>query len=173
MLRTLSGLLIALALVFGFTARAGAQDQFNCSDFATQADAQATLQFDPSDPNDLDGNEDGEACESGVGPGGTLTADVAISQMSDGTQDVDTSADTSGDTSGDTGSGDTSADTTSGADTSSSTSGSTTTGSTSGGTALPSTGAGITQTSDSSSLTFGLLVAAGIFGVAGLRARRA
>jgi micrococcal nuclease len=37
----------------------------DCSDFATQAQAQQTYDADPSDPNDLDGApEDGVACES-------------------------------------------------------------------------------------------------------------
>jgi len=35
----------------------------NCSDFATQADAQAMLEADPSDPNGLDANHNGLACE--------------------------------------------------------------------------------------------------------------
>jgi len=37
----------------------------DCSDFATQAEAQAVYDQDPSDPNGLDGSpEDGVACES-------------------------------------------------------------------------------------------------------------
>ena len=37
----------------------------DCSDFATQAQAQKVYEADPSDPNDLDGApEDGAACES-------------------------------------------------------------------------------------------------------------
>jgi hypothetical protein len=36
----------------------------NCSDFATQAQAQACLNADPSDPFNLDGDSDGVACES-------------------------------------------------------------------------------------------------------------
>lgn len=35
----------------------------NCADFATQAQAQATLDADPSDPHNLDADNDGEACE--------------------------------------------------------------------------------------------------------------
>lgn len=38
-------------------------DVFNCSDFATQAAAQAVLRADPHDPNVLDGDNDGVACE--------------------------------------------------------------------------------------------------------------
>lgn len=40
---------------------------FNCWDFADTADAQAVLVADPSDPNNLDGDNDGRACEWGVG----------------------------------------------------------------------------------------------------------
>lgn len=36
----------------------------DCSDFATQREAQATLDADPSDPNGLDGEGDGVPCES-------------------------------------------------------------------------------------------------------------
>ncbi len=36
----------------------------NCSDFATQEEAQAVLDADPGDPNHLDGEGDGVACES-------------------------------------------------------------------------------------------------------------
>lgn len=39
----------------------------DCSDFADTADAQAVLIADPSDPNNLDGDNDGRACEWGVG----------------------------------------------------------------------------------------------------------
>ena len=42
-------------------AQAGDQD---CSDFSSQADAQAHLRADPSDPDGLDSDSDGVACES-------------------------------------------------------------------------------------------------------------
>ena len=38
----------------------------DCNDFASQADAQAVLDADPSDPNVLDVDGDGLACETGV-----------------------------------------------------------------------------------------------------------
>ena len=74
-------LLVAAAtlLAFGVTATpAYAADTLNCSDFATQQEAQATLNADKSDPNRLDGDNDGVACEalpSGprVSSGGTTT----------------------------------------------------------------------------------------------------
>ena len=47
-----------------------AQDR-DCTDFTTQAQAQAVLDQDPSDPNQLDSDGDGTACESlpGGAPG--------------------------------------------------------------------------------------------------------
>ncbi len=43
----------------------GKGDAFNCGDFENQAQAQAVLRADPSDPNRLDGrDQDGRACES-------------------------------------------------------------------------------------------------------------
>lgn len=41
---------------------------YNCSDFASQAQAQAVLRADPSDPNQLDTDRDGIACESNKAP---------------------------------------------------------------------------------------------------------
>jgi excalibur calcium-binding domain-containing protein len=45
----------------------------DCADFATQQEAQAELERDPSDPNNLDADGDGVACETypyGTGDGG-------------------------------------------------------------------------------------------------------
>jgi hypothetical protein len=42
----------------------GSGDSYNCDDFLTQAEAQEILDADLTDPNGLDGNSDGEACES-------------------------------------------------------------------------------------------------------------
>lgn len=42
----------------------GGGDVFNCSDFGSQAEAQSVLNADPSDPNGLDGDNDGIACKS-------------------------------------------------------------------------------------------------------------
>ena len=46
-------------------------DAFNCADFDSQADAQAVLRADPSDPNQLDTDRprpDGVACEGNRAP---------------------------------------------------------------------------------------------------------
>jgi hypothetical protein len=70
-------LLLAVAVVLALTAApaafAQANDQ-NCADFASQAEAQAHLEADPSDPDNLDADDDGQACESfdfGASDGGT------------------------------------------------------------------------------------------------------
>jgi hypothetical protein len=42
----------------------GQGDRYNCSAFGSQADAQAVLRADPHDPNRLDADRDGVACES-------------------------------------------------------------------------------------------------------------
>jgi len=60
----------------------------DCADFATQQEAQAELERDPSDPSNLDGDGDGVACETypysdsgGTGGGGDLDcADFATQQ---------------------------------------------------------------------------------------------
>ncbi|WP_160133647.1 LolA family protein [Halococcus salsus] len=41
-------------------------DDLNCDDFPSQEAAQQNLENNPSDPNQLDGDDDGDACESGV-----------------------------------------------------------------------------------------------------------
>jgi hypothetical protein len=46
----------------------GQGDRYNCSDFASQADAQAVLRADPTDPNRLDADRDGIACETSPSP---------------------------------------------------------------------------------------------------------
>ena len=43
---------------------AAAQDVLDCNNFNTQAEAQAVYNKDPSDPNGLDGDNDGKACEA-------------------------------------------------------------------------------------------------------------
>ena len=45
----------------------------DCSDFASQAEAQAELASDPSDPNGLDADNDGQACETSSFGGGSAT----------------------------------------------------------------------------------------------------
>lgn len=65
---TAGGLLLAGSIFLA--APASAQDDLNCDDFDTQAEAQAEFDADPSDPNGLDRDDDGIACESL--PGGSM-----------------------------------------------------------------------------------------------------
>lgn len=55
---------IAAALFVGMSSPALATGDLDCEDFATQEEAQAVLDDDPSDPHRLDGDNDGHACES-------------------------------------------------------------------------------------------------------------
>jgi hypothetical protein len=72
---------VAVAVVFAavsvpMTGTALAAD-VDCADFPTQAQAQAVLVADPSDPNGLDGNHNGTACEDHAFPG----APAAVPQV--------------------------------------------------------------------------------------------
>jgi len=59
-----AAVLLAGAVSFSVAGPAAAADRFNCSDFATQPQAQAQLNMDRSDPNRLDANHNGIACEN-------------------------------------------------------------------------------------------------------------
>jgi len=52
---------------YQYLAPAVPANDLNCIDFADTADAQAVLIADPSDPHNLDGDNDGQACDRGVG----------------------------------------------------------------------------------------------------------
>lgn len=69
-------MVVVLVFAVGFTARltfeelanpstaAFAQDdQYDCASFGSQESAQAEFDRDPSDPSNLDADDDGEACE--------------------------------------------------------------------------------------------------------------
>jgi len=67
-MRTVLGIAVALAAVALVAAPAGGQaEAMNCADFASQADAQAFFDADPEDPNGLDEDGDGIACETTFG----------------------------------------------------------------------------------------------------------
>jgi len=53
---------LAAALCFPLAGVAAAQD-LDCANFQTQAEAQAVYNQNPSDPHDLDRDNDGKACE--------------------------------------------------------------------------------------------------------------
>jgi hypothetical protein len=55
--------LCLLALLVFASAVSAQEDQFDCASFGSQESAQAELERDPSDPSNLDPNNDGQACE--------------------------------------------------------------------------------------------------------------
>ncbi|WP_122090047.1 thermonuclease family protein [Halalkalicoccus subterraneus] len=67
---------------------------YDCSDFETQAEAQAVLDEDPSDPHGLDADGDGTACE-------TLPGGSGDSEGDDGESDGDGTDTDDGDSGGD------------------------------------------------------------------------
>ncbi len=79
---------------------AESSDDFDCEDFSSQADAQAVLDEDADDPNQLDSDDDGRACEDeftravsgspegGVETGGGGTLPGAVGDRASGAADV-------------------------------------------------------------------------------------
>jgi Excalibur calcium-binding domain len=64
---------------------ASAQDDQNCADFPSQAAAQAHLRQDPSDPDRLDADNDGLACENYQGyPEGSARDETPVGAVSGG-----------------------------------------------------------------------------------------
>ena len=74
------GVLFTAALSFGLSGTAHAADTYNCPDFVSQADAQAVYNANPSDPNQLDRDNDAQACEDHdyVANPGTVTSAMAL-----------------------------------------------------------------------------------------------
>jgi hypothetical protein len=60
---TLLAFASTFACISDYADKAAAQTDLNCSSFATQEEAQAVLNRNPSDPNNHDGDNDGSACE--------------------------------------------------------------------------------------------------------------
>jgi Excalibur calcium-binding domain len=66
----------------------GAQNLQNCSDFPSQAAAQANLRANPSDPNHLDANHNGIACEVLPYPPGSPTDFNPVSLQTNPTMQI-------------------------------------------------------------------------------------
>jgi hypothetical protein len=60
---TAAGVLVTAVLTLGTTGTANAATDRDCPDFATQAEAQAAYDAVPGDPERLDADDDGIACE--------------------------------------------------------------------------------------------------------------
>lgn len=100
----LCAVLLAMAFSIGAFGSAGAQDNFNCIDFAGDPGAaQQVLLDDPSDPNQLDGDGDGFACDANAGNTGGLPSanDPVEEPVDESPAGSDTPDDTDGDGSGD------------------------------------------------------------------------
>lgn len=97
----LCAVVLAMAFSIGAFGSAGAQGDLDCGDFGSQAEAQANLQANPNDPNQLDGNDDGVACErfdySGGSNGGTDTGGDVPSEPDAPINSNDTDGDGAGD----------------------------------------------------------------------------
>ncbi len=101
-------LIVALVLASGFTLRVAweelanpttpalaQEDQYDCASFGSQESAQAELERDLSDPNNLDPDADGQACEDynyGGGDGSTAPATASASATSAADDQYDASA---------------------------------------------------------------------------------
>ncbi|SNS78718.1 Excalibur calcium-binding domain-containing protein [Geodermatophilus pulveris] len=66
MRRTAAGVLVTALLTLGTAGTAHAAIDRDCPDFTTRADAQAALEAAPGDPERLDADGDGLACEDHV-----------------------------------------------------------------------------------------------------------
>ena len=79
-----AGVIFTAALSLGVSGTAHAADTYNCPDFVSQADAQAVYNANPSDPNQLDRDNDAQACEDHdyVANPGTVTSAMALGTTS-------------------------------------------------------------------------------------------
>ncbi|NEM07910.1 excalibur calcium-binding domain-containing protein [Geodermatophilus normandii] len=75
------GVLFTAALSFGFSGTAQAADR-DCPDFPSQAAAQAAYDAVPGDPERLDGDDDGLACEDyAYAPASSTTGTTSTPQV--------------------------------------------------------------------------------------------
>ena len=165
--------LLACGLAFGVLAEApvGAQEDVgNCGAYATQEEAQAVLDADPSDPEGLDPDGNGVACEGLPSAAASeVTADDAASDGGDaagemagtGTSGADTTADGAAPAEAAADGGDTAGGTTEAASSESN-----------APVALPQTGAG-TGAGGAGVTWPAVLAALALLGGVGLRPRRA
>jgi hypothetical protein len=77
-----AGVLFTAALCFGFSGTAQAAVDRDCPDFPTQAAAQAAYDAVPGDPERLDGDNDGVACEDhAYAPASSTTGTTSTPQV--------------------------------------------------------------------------------------------
>jgi hypothetical protein len=87
-LAAVGGLAIGATALTMPSAFASGSADLDCSDFQSQAAAQAELDADPSDPNRLDQDDDGVACESLPAGGGSAEAGDDAAPMPTGSVDA-------------------------------------------------------------------------------------
>ncbi len=88
---TAGGLMLAGTIIMA--GPANAQDDQNCADFASQAEAQAHYQADTTDPDGLDADDDGIACENHTGYSDGSTDMTPVSAGTEDQGDPDATAD--------------------------------------------------------------------------------
>jgi hypothetical protein len=77
-------------IVYPIKPAAAQADQYDCASFGSQEAAQATLESDPSDPNNLDSDGNGRACDDY--PYGTSGSVAASSESPSSTEPSSTSS---------------------------------------------------------------------------------
>ena len=80
---------VAMALFVASPMALAQTDDLDCADFTSQADAQAELRADPTDPNGLDAEDDGVACETFAYPEDTPRDEVPVEPAQSPTGDFD------------------------------------------------------------------------------------
>jgi hypothetical protein len=88
--------LVILAVCFAH--KAAAQDDLNCTDFTYQEDAQDVFDRDPSDPNNLDADNNGIACEDLPSRGNGTTTTTGTTTVTSTTGTTATTVTTTGTT---------------------------------------------------------------------------
>src|SRR5215208_4742879 len=92
---TLRLVVVGLVLVAGFVARityeqivypstpaVAQEDQYDCASFGSQESAQAELDRDPSDPNNLDPDGNGQACDDNSSSGASSASPSSVTPSS-------------------------------------------------------------------------------------------
>ena len=82
---------LATLLAIVFANPAFAQDEYDCADFSSQAEAQAVFEQDRSDPYGLDADDDSIACEE-LPPGEATTESNTSKDTPEQTQKMDEQA---------------------------------------------------------------------------------
>lgn len=88
-----SALAVATSIMAAAPAAGAASGDLDCSDFSTQSQAQGVYDSNPSDPNGLDRDGDGIACESAGGSGlASTTPQGGVETGAGGTAGVESEA---------------------------------------------------------------------------------